>query len=268
MTAESNRSADTGRQQTWASGDYARIGNLWILVSESLCESVGIVPGRRVLDVASGSGNAALAAARRMAVVTGLDFVPELVQQAKVRAAADRLEVTFEVGDAERLPYADASFDTVLSVFGVMFVPDQQRAAHELARVLRPGGRIGLANWTPDGFMGQVFGLVREYAPSAPATPSPTEWGTEPHIHRLLGRHVTSIDTAERHWTFRFASTNAFVEYFRNNFGPVNRAFSLLDMGGQRALTADFTEVINNANESGADTVVVRSRYLEVVAIR
>ncbi|MDB1087591.1 class I SAM-dependent methyltransferase [Streptomyces sp. ACA25] len=266
MTSVSRDSSDTSRRQTWASGDYAKVGNSWILVSELLCESVGIVPGRRVLDVATGSGNAALAAARRMGVATGLDYVPELVEQARARAAADRLDVTFETGDAQQLPYPDASFDRVLSVFGVMFVPDQQRAADELARVLRPGGRIGLANWAPDGFMGQLFQLVRAYAPEPPASPHPALWGDPGHVRELLGGQVSALRTEERHWTFRFASAEAFVTYFRTNFGPLNRAFHLLDEDGQHALGTDLAKLIESANTVGDGTATVRSRYLEVLA--
>lgn len=257
---------DTSSLETWACGDYARVGNLWLLVSELLCEAVDIRSGQHVLDVATGSGNTALAAKRRFGVVTGIDYVPALLEEARTRAAADRLEITFEAGDAECMRYSDDSFDVVVSTFGVMYAPDHQRAAAELIRVVRPGGRIGLASWTPDGYMGRLLHLIAEYASPSAGSPSATLWGTREHIDALFGEHMSDLQINERHWNFRFSSTAYFIDYFRTHFGPLGLAFATLDTDGQHALTVALTELITGKNICTGDTIIVPSSYLEVIA--
>jgi ubiquinone/menaquinone biosynthesis C-methylase UbiE len=256
------------QQKTWASGNYAVIGNQLVIMGERLCEAVDVRSGQKVLDVATGSGNTAISAARRYCDVTGIDYVPELIEQAKERAGAERLGMTFEVGDAENLPYPDASFDVVLSTVGVMFAPDQEKTAGELLRVCKPGGKVGLANWTPDGFVGNMFRTVGKHVPPPPGIKPPPLWGTEERLQELFGEGVSSLRTTRRSYAFRFLSAEHIIDVFRTYYGPVHKAFESLDAAGQDALARDLEELVHNWNTSGDETVVAPSDYLEVVAVR
>jgi ubiquinone/menaquinone biosynthesis C-methylase UbiE len=256
------------QQKTWTSGNYARIGNTLVIMGELLCEAVNLRAGDKVLDVATGSGNTAISAARRFCAVTGIDYVPELVEQARKRAEVEGLEVTFDVGDAEDLPYPDASFDVVLSTLGVMFAPDQEKAAGELLRVCRPGGRIGLANWTPEGFIGNMFRTMGKHVPPPPGIKPPPLWGTEERLRELLGEGVASLEMRKRSYTWRYPSAGHFVEYFRSYYGPTLKAFDSLGKDGQEALAEDLEELLEQWNTSGDATIIVPSDYLEVVAVR
>src|SRR5829696_8739235 len=232
-----------GQQKTWSAGNYARIGNPLVIMGELLCEAVDIRSGQKVLDVATGSGNTAISAARRFCETTGLDYVPELIEQAKERARAEHLDVAFEVGDAENLPYPEASFDVVLSTVGVMFTPDQEKAAQELLRVCRPGGKIGLANWVPDGYIGNMFRTLGKHVPPPPGIKPPPLWGTEERLQELLGEGVASLEVTQRSYIFRYPSARHFVEYFRSYYGPMLKAFDSLDPGGKEARGEDREEL-------------------------
>jgi ubiquinone/menaquinone biosynthesis C-methylase UbiE len=256
------------QQKTWTSGNFARIGNRMVIVGELLCEAVDLRAGDRVLDVATGSGNTALSAARRFCETTGIDYVPDLTGQAEERAEAEGLEVAFEVGDAEDLPYQEASFDAVLSTFGIMFAPDQERTAGELLRVCKPGGRIGLANWTPDGFIGQLFKTIGKHVPPPPGLTPPPLWGTEGRLRELFGDGVSSLEATRREYRFVYPSAEHFVGYFREYYGPTLKAFEALEADGQEALAEDIEGLIGTWNQSGDETAVVPSYYLEVVALR
>jgi ubiquinone/menaquinone biosynthesis C-methylase UbiE len=256
------------QQKTWTSGDYARIGNSLVIMGERLSEAVDVRPGQKVLDVATGSGNTAISAARRFSMATGIDYVPELIEQARERAQAESLDVAFDVGDAENLPYPNASFDVVLSTVGVMFTPDQERAAKELLRVCKPGGKIGLANWVPDGYVGNMLRTVGKHVPPPAGVKPPTLWGTEDRLRELLGEEVSSIESRRRTYVFRYLSANHFIEQFRSYYGPVHKAFESLDEDGRDALENDLKELIGEWNISGDETVLLPSDYLEVVAVR
>lgn len=260
--------AKEGQQKTWSTGNYARIGNPLVIMGENLCEAVDVRSGQKVLDVATGSGNTAISAARRFCEATGIDYVPDLIEQAKKRAEAECLDVTFEVGDAENLPYSDASFDVVLSTVGVMFTPDQEKAAEELLRVCKPDGKIGLANWVPDGFTGNMFRTVGKHFPPPPGIKPPPLWGTEDRLWELLGDGVSSLDTTRRTYAFRYPSAEHFIEHFRSYYGPMHKAFGSLDADGREALEKNLKELIGDWNISGDETVVLPADYLEVVAIR
>jgi ubiquinone/menaquinone biosynthesis C-methylase UbiE len=253
------------QQATWASADFGQIGVRLQIVGETLCEAVDLLATEQVLDVAAGNGNASLAAARRYADVTSTDYVPELLEQGKERAKAERLPMSFQVADAERLPFPDESFDVALSTFGVMFAPDQERAAAELLRVVRPGGRIGLASWTPEGFIGQLFGLMGRFVPQPAGLRSPMEWGTETRLVELFGPRASDIRTRRRAYAFRYLSAAHWIEVFRAYYGPVHRAFSGLDEAGRGALEAALTELLIDQNRCGGDALVIPSEYLEVV---
>ena len=256
------------QQQTWASGDYHVIASIIVPVSERLCDAVDLRAGERVLDVATGSGNTAIAAARRLCEVTGVDYVPALLERGRARADAEGLRVAFEEGDAESLPVADASYDVVLSTFGAMFAPNQEQAARELLRACRPGGRIGLANWTPDGWLGEMLRTVgRHVAPPAGLRP-PTRWGTEEGLRELFGDGVASLRATRQPFVWRFASAQQYLEIFRTYYGPVLKAFAALDGTGQEALARDLVEAVERFNRSDDGTLVVPSDYLEVVATR
>jgi ubiquinone/menaquinone biosynthesis C-methylase UbiE len=255
------------QQKTWTSGNFARIGNRMVIVGELLCEAVDLRAGERVLDVATGSGNTALSAARRFCETTGIDYVPDLTGQAEERAEAEGLEVAFEVGDAEDLPYQEASFDAVLSTFGIMFAPDQERTAGELLRVCKPGGRIGLANWTPDGFIGQLFKTIGKHVPPPPGLSPPPLWGTEDRLRELFAEGA-SVEATRREYRFVYPSAQHFVGYFREYYGPTLKAFEALDTNAQEVLAGDIEELIGNWNQSGDETAVVPSYYLEVVALK
>jgi len=269
MNAPTDLNALKTRQQSaWASGDYAVIGTTLQIVGEQLAEACDLRCDERVLDVAAGNGNATLAAARRGCRVTSTDYVPALLDRGAERARAERLEVTFQVADAEILPFADASFDAVLSTFGVMFAPDQGRAAAELARVCRPGGRIGLANWTPEGFIGQVFRTLGRHLPPPAGVQPPSRWGVEANLHALFGDTAGAIAVRPRLFNFRYRSAAHFIDVFRTWYGPIHKAFAALPAEGALALERDLTELLDRMNRAGDTSLVVPSEYLEVVVTR
>lgn len=258
----------TRQQATWASGDYAVVGTTLTIVPEMLCESMDLRAGERVLDVACGNGTASLAAARRFCRVTGIDYVPALLARAEERARADRLEITFREADAEALPFLDGEFDAVMSTFGVMFTPDHPRAASELVRVVRPGGQIGLANWTPDGFVGQLFALVGRTVPPPPGLAPPPLWGTLPYCEALFGDVVASVQAHHREFVFRYESAEHFIDVFRSYYGPIHKLYQTLPADRAAAFTAELTTLIGRFNRSSDETVVIPSRYLELILTR
>jgi ubiquinone/menaquinone biosynthesis C-methylase UbiE len=269
MNAPTDLVALKDRQHTaWASGDYAVIGTTLQIVGEQLAEACDLRWDERVLDVAAGNGNATLAAARRGCQVTSTDYVAPLLERAAERARAERLQVNFQVADVEALPFDSASFDAVLSTFGVMFAPNQSKAASELARVCRPGGRIGLANWTPEGFIGQLFKTLGRHLPPPPDVQPPSRWGVESHLRSLFGEHAAAITVTPKHFNFRYRSAAHFIEVFRTWYGPVLKAFAALPADSASALEADMTELLNRLNRAGAASLVVPSEYLEVVITR
>jgi len=256
------------QQATWASGDFAIIGVTLQIVGEALAEAANIRASERVLDVAAGNGNATLAAARRFAAVTSTDYVPALLDKGRARAAAEGLQVDFRVADAEDLPFKDGSFDAVLSTFGAMFTPDHTRPAREMLRVVRSGGRIGLANWTPDGFIGQLFKVIGAYIPAPAGLKSPALWGTEPHLVELFGAGAAKIQASRRIFNFRYRSAAHWMQIFRDFYGPTHKAFAALDAAGQDALAKDIATLLNRHNTAGPVSLVVPSEYLEVVITR
>ena len=267
--AKPDLEAIKGRQQaTWASGDFGQIGVRLQIVGESLCEAVDLLSTEKVLDVAAGNGNASLAAARRFADVTSTDYVPALLEQGKLRAEVDRLPMTFQVADAEQLPFPDASFDVVLSTFGVMFAPNQERAAAELMRVVKPGGRIGLANWTPEGFLGQLFKVVGAFSPPPPGLRSPMAWGTETRLVELFGPQASDIRTERKSYMFRFRSPEHWIEVFRAYYGPTHKAFAALDADRQAAFYAALVEFLGAQNQWRGDALVIPGEYLVVVVTK
>jgi SAM-dependent methyltransferase len=258
-----------GRQQVaWATGDYAVVGTTLQIVGENLCEALDLRSGTRVLDVAAGNGNATLAAARRWCDVTSTDYVSSLLESGRARALAEGLKIKFQEADAEDLPFPDATFDAVMSTFGVMFTPDQERAARELARVCKPGGKIGLANWTPESFIGQLFKTIGKYIPPAPGVKSPGLWGTKAGLEDLFGETAKEIHTGLREFIFRYRSPAHWIEVFRTYYGPMNKAFGALDAPKQAAFTQDVHALIESRNRSGDRTLVLPSEYLEVVIER
>ncbi len=262
-------SALKSRQQTaWASGDYAVIGTTLQIVGEQLAEACDIGWDQRVLDVAAGNGNATLAAARRGAQVMSTDYVGALLERGAARLAADGLNATMQVADVEALPFADGRFDAVLSTFGVMFAPDQARSVGEMLRVCRPGGRIGLANWTPDSFIGRVFKTLGRHLPPPAGVASPALWGDEKHVRALFGERVGELRTVRRSFNFRYRSAAHFVEVFRNWYGPVHKAFAALPQDGAAALERDLLQLLGEMNTGGAHALTVPSDYLEIVAVR
>ncbi len=254
------------RQQAgWACGDFAVIGTTLQIVGERLVEAADVRAGELVLDVAAGSGNATLAAARRFAHVTSTDLVPALLDKGRERARAEGLPATFRVADAEALPFADASFDVVLSSFGVMYAADPARAARELARVLRPGGRIALASWTPRGAAGRLIALIGAHVPATAAPASPTQWGAPARLAALLGVAPAQMRCRRRCFDFRYRSAAHWVQVFRDFHGPTHKAFAALDAAGQQALERDLTALLERANTAGARSLVVPAAYLEAV---
>jgi ubiquinone/menaquinone biosynthesis C-methylase UbiE len=256
------------QQATWASGDYAVIGTTLAITGEQLCEAVDLRAGQRVLDVAAGNGNATLAAARRWADVTSTDYVAALLDRGRARAAAEHLDVTFQQADAEDLPFGDGAFDVVLSIFGVMFTPNQEQAAQELLRVCRSGGKIGLASWTPEGFIGQLFRTIGQHVPPPAGIKPPALWGTEGRLRELFGDGITQLKTGRRMFVFRYRSAEHWIDVFRSYYGPVLKAFAALDEAGQARLAGDLTELLERFNQAGSESLVVPSEYLEVVATR
>lgn len=253
------------QQATWASGDFAVIGTTLQIVGESLAEAVDVRADERVLDVAAGNGNATLAAARRFAQVTSTDYVPALLDKGRTRAAADGLNVRFQVADAEQLPFDDGSFDVVLSTFGAMFAPDHSSTASEMLRVLSDGGRIGLANWTPEGFIGRLFRVIGAHVPPPAGLKSPALWGTESHIVELFGPRATQIRCERRHFKFRYRSAAHWIQVFRDFYGPTLKAFAALGESASAALERDITALLDEMNIAGAASLVVPGEYLEVV---
>jgi SAM-dependent methyltransferase len=256
------------QQAMWSSGDFHAVATLIQPVAETLCESVDLQAGWRVLDVACGSGNAAIAAARCGSDVVGIDYVPALLERGRRRAEAEGVDVELLEGDAEAIPFPDDSFDAVLSVFGAMFAPHQPQAAAELVRVCRPGGRIGLATWTPDGFIGQMLKVVSAHVPPAPGVASPLQWGSEASLRELFGDAVDSLACTERTFAFRFRSAEAFVDYFRTYYGPTLKAFEAVGEAGQDALFADIVELVRAYAGTGTGAVAIPSTWLETVAVR
>jgi ubiquinone/menaquinone biosynthesis C-methylase UbiE len=269
QSAEPDFSAIKARQQaTWASGDFAVIGTTLQIVGELLAEAVDVRAGERVVDIAAGNGNATLAAAHRFAEVTSTDYVAALLDKGKLRAEAEGLNVAFQVADAEALPFADASYDVALSTFGVMFAPQHARAASEMLRVVRRGGRIGLANWTPEGFIGQIFKTVGTYVPPPAGLKSPALWGTEPHLVSLFGSQAADIRCVRRNFNFRYLSSAHWIQMFRDFYGPTLKAFAALDANNQAALERDITRLLERFNTAGSGSLVVPGEYLEVVIVK
>jgi len=258
----------TRQQGAWSSGDYAIVGTTLQIVGEELCETLDLRAGQRVLDVAAGNGNISLAAARRWCKVVSTDYVPALLERGRERAAAERLDIEFKQADAEALPFADASFDIVVSTFGVMFTPDQDRAAAELIRVCKPGGKIGLANWTPEGFIGQVFKTIGKHLPPPAGVKSPALWGTEARISEFFGPQAASIEIQPRAFAFRYHTAQHWLEVFKTYYGPLLKAFAALEPGAQSALAEDLLALIARFNRSGDASMVVPSDYLEIVVTR
>ncbi len=253
------------QQQTWASGDYTTVASRIVLVSELLAATADLHAGWRVLDVACGNGNATLAAARSGATAIGVDYVPALLESARERAVAEGLDAEFRDGDAEALPFGDDEFDAVLSVFGTMFAPEHRRTAAEMLRVARPGGRIALASWTPDGFIGQMFGVVARYVAPPAGLASPLLWGTEDHLTQLFGDQIATANSTERAYTFRFSSAEDYVTFFRRWYGPTLKAFQALDGTEQSKLAADLAALARDHDTHRSGDVAIRSTYLETV---
>jgi len=256
------------QQATWSSGDYAVVGTTLQIVGEQLAEAADVRAGEQVLDVAAGNGNATLAAARRFAQVTSTDYVPSLLDKGRDRARAEGLPVTFQVADVEALPFPDGRFDCVLSTFGVMFAPDHSRSASEMLRVLRPGGRIGLANWTPESFIGRLFKVIGAHVAPPPGVKPPSLWGNEQHLHKLFGAEAAAIRIERRQFNFRYLSAGHWLQIFRDYYGPTHKAFAALDADGQRSLAAGITALLDELNVGGPRSLVVPSEYLEVVVVK
>jgi SAM-dependent methyltransferase len=250
---------------TWASGDYSVVGTTLQIVGESLAEAADVRADERVLDVAAGNGNATLAAARRYADVVSTDYVASLLDKGRERAAAEQLTVQFEVADVEALPYDDASFDVVLSTFGVMFAPDHETSAREMMRVVRPGGRIAMANWTPEGFIGRLFKIIGSHVAPPAGVRSPALWGSEPHLTSLFGPRASGIQVERKFFKFRYRSAAHFVQVFRDYYGPTHKAFAALNAEGQAALQKDITALLNELDVGQGHGLVVPSEYAEVV---
>ncbi len=256
------------QQQAWASGDFAVVAARIVLTAEQLCDSADLHAGWHVLDVATGSGNAAIAAARLGCSAVGIDYVPGLLDRGRRRAAAESLDVVFMEGDAEALPFPDASFDAVTSVFGAMFAPDHRQTASELIRVCRPGGRIALASWTPEGFIGDLFRTTAKHVPPPAGVASPMLWGTESHLRDLFGEEIASLEVTERTFTFRFPSAEHFVTFFRLWYGPTLKAFASLDDDARDALETDLTELARTHDRLKADALAIPATYIEAIATR
>jgi ubiquinone/menaquinone biosynthesis C-methylase UbiE len=253
------------QQAAWSSGNYAVVGTTLQIVGEQLCEALDLRPGVKVLDVAAGNGMVSLAAARRWCRVTSTDYVPALLESGRARASAEGLPIEFVEADAEDLPFDDGSFDTVVSTFGVMFTPNQDQAAAELLRVCKPKGQIGLANWTPEGFIGQIFRTLGKYLPPPPSAKSPALWGTRSRLTEMFGPATSSINAETRHFNFRYRSPEHFLNVFEAYYGPIHKAFAALDQQRQIELRNDLHALIVRMNRATDGTMVVPSEYLEVV---
>jgi SAM-dependent methyltransferase len=255
----------TKQQAAWSSGDYAVVGTTLQIVGEELCEALDLRSGQKVLDVAAGNGNVSLAAARRWCEVVSTDYVASLLERGRARAAAEGLTIAFKEADAEALPFANGSFDAVVSTFGVMFTPNQDKAAQELLRVCRSGGKIGLANWTPEGFIGQMFKTLGKYLPPPAGVKSPALWGTRARLSEMFGPGAVSIQATPRNFVFRYRSPDHFVELFKTYYGPMLKAFAALDAANQQALRRDLIALIASLNKAEDGTMAVPGQYLEVV---
>jgi SAM-dependent methyltransferase len=256
------------QKNTWATGDFAVIGWNTGFPGELLCEAVDLRAGHKVLDVATGSGNVALSAARRNCEAVGIDFVPELIERARARVEAEGLPARFEVADCETIPFPDASFDRVISLFGSMFAPDQEVAANELVRVCRPGGKIGMGNWTPDGFWGQTFALVGRYLPPPEGVCPPPEWGTEKRLRELFGESSSNLSITGRSALFRYRNNQHWIEVFSTWFGPIMRVLETVDEKGRTEFLHELNAILSRFNRSGDETLMVGAEYLEVVIDR
>ncbi len=256
------------QQAAWSSGDYSVVGTTLQIVGESLCEALDLHSNERVLDVAAGNGNVSLAAARRWCSVIATDYVPSLLERARERAAAERLDIEFREADAEALPFEDECFDVVVSTFGVIFAPDHERAAAEMLRVCKRGGKIGLANWTPESFIGQLFKTIGKYLPPPPGAKSPALWGVRARITELFQPHAAAVEAAQRHFVFRYRSPQHWIEVFGGFYGPVLKAFAALDIPAQAALQQDLLALIAKCNRATDGTMIVPSEYLEIVITR
>jgi len=256
------------QQQTWASGDFAVVASRIMLAAEQLVDAADLHAGWHVLDVATGSGNAAIAAARLGCTAVGVDYVPSLLERGRRRAAAEGLQVSLLEGDAEELPFGAASFDAVTSIFGVMFAPDHGRAASEILRVCRSGGTIALGSWTPEGFIGELFRTVSKHVPPPAGVPSPMLWGTEQHLRSLFADSVSELTFRERTFTFRFLSAEHFVSFFRLWYGPTLKAFAALDDAAREALETELVELVQHHDRLGGDAIAVPAAYLEAIAVR
>ncbi len=258
----------TKQKATWGSGDYGRVGVTLQITGEALCEAMDIRSGQSVLDVAAGNGNVSLAAARRFCKVVSTDYVPALLEQSRIRATAEELAIDYREADAEDLPFDNASFDNVVSTFGVMFAPNQGQAASELIRVCKEGGKIGLANWTPDGFIGQVFKTVGRQVPPPAGMSSPAAWGTKAFLEKHFGSRVSKIEMTPRQFTFRYHSPEHWLDVFSAYYGPIVKAFEALDEGPGAALRNELERLIGQHNRATDGTMVVPSDYLEIVISR
>jgi ubiquinone/menaquinone biosynthesis C-methylase UbiE len=258
----------TRQQAAWSSGDYAIVGSTLQIVGEQLCESLDLRAGQTVLDVAAGNGNVTLAAARRWCEVTSTDYVPALLERGRARAAADGLKVTFSEADAEALPFADASFDAVVSTFGVMFTPNQDKAAAELLRVCKAGGKIGLANWTPEGFVGQLFKTIGKHVPPPVGVKSPALWGTRARITEMFGAGALSIHVEPRHFVFRYRSPQHWLDVFRTYYGPVLKTFAAMPAEAQSSLAGDLLALARQFNRSTDGTLLAPGEYLEIIVTK
>jgi ubiquinone/menaquinone biosynthesis C-methylase UbiE len=257
------------QQGIWSKGDFAMVAGIVFNASENLAEALDIVPDERVLDVACGSGNGAISAARRSwGGTVGADYVPALLERGRERAAAERLDVEFVEADAQELPFDEASFDVTMSIFGAMFAPDQPRTASELLRVTRPGGRIGMANWTPEGSVGQMFQTISKHAAPPPGVESPLRWGSEDRIRELFGDGVADVRFERRISRQPFRSAEHYVEFFRTYFGPTQTAYERVGPEGEQALTDDLTAFLEGANTAGDRALVLEAEYLQVIAYR
>ena len=256
------------QQAAWSAGDYAVVGTTLQIVGESLCEALDLCAGQKVLDVAAGNGNATLAAARRWCDVTSTDYVPALLERGRVRASAEGLAVQFREADAENLPFENEAFDVLVSTFGVMFTPNQEKAAGELARVCKVGGKIGLANWTPGSLIGELFKLIGRYVPPAAGLRSPALWGTEERLRELFGDSIASMQCERKHFVFRYRSAEHWLETFRTYYGPMQKTFGALEAGRQEALGRDLLQLAARFNRAGEGALIAPSEYLEVVITR
>lgn len=257
------------QQKTWSEGDFAMVAGIVMMVAEDLAEALDIVPGERVLDVACGSGNGALAAARRAwGNTVGADFVPSLLERGRERAAAERLDVEFVEADATDLPFGEGEFDVVISIFGAMFAADQEKAAAELLRTCKTGGRIGMANWVPDSGVGKMFMTIAKHAPPPPGVPSPLRWGTEEGLRELFGDGISDLRVERRRSRQAFRSADHFLDFFRTYFGPTKVAFERVGADGEAALESDLRDYLEESNTAGERALVLEPEYLQVVATR